>query len=180
MSASPIAVSPGDGTGFPLSAAIAYQNADVVDSFLSTWHMPRADAELLFEDVRRWIWLTGRARRAGVHLFIDSKLRLFDEMWHTFILFTKDYTAFCETYVGHYCHHEPTRQHERDETARRAAEEPDALARSVREDYMAFITLVAQELGEDVAVRWFSTYRKVHTREYMRSIHKYGGAAGVP
>lgn len=30
-----------------------------------------------------------------------------DIAWDTFILYTSDYTAFCERYVGRYVHHEP-------------------------------------------------------------------------
>lgn len=28
--------------------------------------------------------------------------------WHTFILYTKSYTEFCETHAGKYIHHEPS------------------------------------------------------------------------
>jgi len=52
--------------------------------------------------------------------------------------------------------------------------------REVREKYTALITLVARELGEEVAVRWFDTYRHRHTEEYMRSIHKYGPSPAPP
>ena len=30
-----------------------------------------------------------------------------DDMWHTFLLFTKDYADFCEKYIGKYFHHSP-------------------------------------------------------------------------
>jgi hypothetical protein len=30
-----------------------------------------------------------------------------DRMWHSFLLFTKDYNAFCEQYLGRFIHHEP-------------------------------------------------------------------------
>lgn len=32
-----------------------------------------------------------------------------DDLWHTFILFTKEYKSFCETYVGRFLHHYPDR-----------------------------------------------------------------------
>jgi len=34
-------------------------------------------------------------------------MREIDEMWHEFILFTKDYTQFCQLYFGEYLHHLP-------------------------------------------------------------------------
>jgi hypothetical protein len=33
-----------------------------------------------------------------------------DEIWHTFILFTKEYQEFCNMLVGEYIHHEPNVQ----------------------------------------------------------------------
>lgn len=33
-----------------------------------------------------------------------------DQMWHTFLLFTKDYRAFCEEYLGKFINHEPFEQ----------------------------------------------------------------------
>jgi hypothetical protein len=30
-----------------------------------------------------------------------------DSMWHTFLLFTKEYRAFCEEYLGRFINHEP-------------------------------------------------------------------------
>jgi hypothetical protein len=31
-----------------------------------------------------------------------------DSVWHHFILFTRQYFAFCEQFLGHYLHHQPT------------------------------------------------------------------------
>jgi len=35
-----------------------------------------------------------------------------DEMWHTFILFTRDYAAFCEGHFGCFLHHVPNEDEE--------------------------------------------------------------------
>jgi hypothetical protein len=32
-----------------------------------------------------------------------------DNMWHSFILFTKEYADFCQSNFGHFIHHEPNR-----------------------------------------------------------------------
>lgn len=161
---------------FTLEKVLEYRNADVVDNFCATFALPRDEAEVLFQDVLRWLWLSNKAHESHTAMFVDPTMQLFDEMWHTFILFTRDYAEFCEKYIGHFCHHDPMRQGARDEHERRVATQPDAVARDVRERYTALISLVARELGEDVAIRWFDTYRKKHTREYMRSLHKYSDA----
>jgi len=30
-----------------------------------------------------------------------------DDMWHTFLLFTRDYQSFCNDYLGRFVHHQP-------------------------------------------------------------------------
>ena len=37
-----------------------------------------------------------------------SPSALVDIGWHTFILYTKSYAAFCRDFVGHFIHHDPT------------------------------------------------------------------------
>jgi hypothetical protein len=34
-----------------------------------------------------------------------------DKIWHQFILFTREYTEFCEYYVGDFIHHRPNTSH---------------------------------------------------------------------
>lgn len=47
--------------------------------------------------------------------------RVIDDLWHTFICFTKKYHSFCEQIAGRYIHHEPTTDEEKcDGSARRA------------------------------------------------------------
>lgn len=43
---------------------------------------------------------------------------MLDEMWHTFILFTKDYGDFCHEMFGHFIHHLPTIETEAEEVSR--------------------------------------------------------------
>jgi hypothetical protein len=39
-------------------------------------------------------------------VMLQSMLEI-DQMWHEFILHTKDYTEFCQHYFGAYVHHQP-------------------------------------------------------------------------
>ena len=59
------------------------------------------EAKTLFEDVKKFLALSTAVRQplAPPHAV--------DEGWHLFILFTKDYEAFCKEYCGHFVHHVP-------------------------------------------------------------------------
>jgi hypothetical protein len=72
----------------------------VKDRFVDT----PEDACALFTEVKRYLVLshvdrtkTWRMRSACV-----------DEVWHQFVLFTVEYSAFCIKYFGHYRHHSPS------------------------------------------------------------------------
>lgn len=58
---------------------------------------------------------------------ILSPSRVVDDFWHEFILFTRDYTRYCQQHFGKYIHHQPKERgpHEvvfTDETKCRTAE----------------------------------------------------------
>jgi len=53
--------------------------------------------------LRRWFRLL--ARRPSVRLSMPSVL--VDDMWHEFLLHTRDYAAFCDAAFGQFLHHEP-------------------------------------------------------------------------
>lgn len=39
---------------------------------------------------------------------VGMNSREVDEVWHTFILFSRDYMVFCNEVFGHYLHHQPS------------------------------------------------------------------------
>ncbi len=43
-----------------------------------------------------------------------------DRLWHTFLIFTKLYAAFCKEVAGRFLHHEPTSEHEKKSDVSRA------------------------------------------------------------
>ena len=42
------------------------------------------------------------------YIFTHEPLWVIDEMWHTFLLYSKDYYDFCHQYLGRMIHHRPT------------------------------------------------------------------------
>ena len=68
-----------------------------------------------------------------------------DDMWHIFILHTRDYAEFCHRYFGRFIHHEPLPPdppRERDES-------------EVNTELETFLSLLYDELGEATVRRWF-------------------------
>ena len=81
---------------------------------------------------------------------IFSSMKEIDDVWHTFILFTKDYTRFCHQYFGHYLHHQPTIKKEYENI------------RNNFDDYLLktekWISYIYDNLGEETVRLWFHDY----------------------
>jgi len=93
-----------------------YRNDEVVERFMGNYEISKAQAEQFFLETKKWVWLLASAsqdRKLGQHvprLVIDNYLIFIDEMWHNFILFTKDYQEYCNDKFGFFIHHNPTPQ----------------------------------------------------------------------
>lgn len=63
-----------------------------------------AEGEALFTEVKRYMVLVGADESLGWDM---HSLRV-DDAWHQFILFTQQYTAYCQRHFGRYVHHSPS------------------------------------------------------------------------
>jgi hypothetical protein len=70
--------------------------------------MPRAEAELIFQETLKWLWLCSLPEREENRGPVThAPMQVVDEMWHSFILCTRDYQRFCDENLGGYIHHQP-------------------------------------------------------------------------
>lgn len=84
-----------------------YKNQKVVAYFCH--HHPELtldDGQLLFEDLLSWLWLNTLRKKQGKNTYLFGPLLILDELWHAFILHTRDYMDFTMNYFGEYIHHE--------------------------------------------------------------------------
>lgn len=88
------------------------------------------EAEALFAEVKKYIALT-QSDRAKIYAMHSLRV---DVAWHQFILFTKEYAAFCHTYFGNFIHHCPS-------TAPRSEEERSIEVASLAQFWERYIEL---------------------------------------
>lgn len=155
-----------------------YKNENVVRRFTETWDVPHDEALELFEDMKKWLWLSDYNYKQSkseqhIHLAISQSTKLIDEMWHTFILFTRDYCEFCTCYFGRYLHHRPAPQS--------AYHEQIKAYESNRGEYMARqkkafadqYGLIHDLLGEDVLIKWYKTYLEKYSDEKLQKLWRW-------
>lgn len=86
-----------------LDDVMGYENPDIIHRLKDKLGLSEEEAHALFGDTKRFLFLCGTVPgRWGPPEKIDA-------CWHEFILYTKDYAAFCEKYFGRFIHHNPRR-----------------------------------------------------------------------
>ena len=93
-----------------LADLLGYRHEGVVNRFARVHGVSRERSEALLIETLKWLWLARRAREAAppcLVLSIQPEILGIDEMWHVFLLFTRDYAALCDAHLGAFVHHDP-------------------------------------------------------------------------
>src|SRR5947208_1283923 len=91
-----------------LDEVLAYRHPGVVRRYRKEHGASEQEAEEVFREMLKWLYLCHRALASGPEGFacaVGPELAMIDEMWHTFLLFTRDYADFCERHFGTFLHH---------------------------------------------------------------------------
>lgn len=82
--------------------ALCYKNLNLVSRFANKQKISLEKAQHYFEELKKFLIVCG--------MMTDpcSPSGELDEIWHHFILHTRDYKEYCEKYIGRFLHHSPT------------------------------------------------------------------------
>ncbi|MEO8878510.1 MAG: hypothetical protein ABI461_23175 [Polyangiaceae bacterium] len=136
----------------PLAEVLGYENEEVVARFSEDQAIAFSDAEEIFVETKRWLWLC--ARRPDAKIPLLSEARAIDEMWHTFVLFTDDYAKFCDAYFGFFVHHFPRTRADKIAWEKRIAEDNDAAITERRDTLRKAYEVICDELGAETLKTW--------------------------
>lgn len=136
----------------PLSHALRYRNREILLRFMDQWGVSEAEAEELFTETKKWLWLTTRADAPP--LVITSEMKMVDEMWHNFVLFTPEYMKFCESRFGGYVHHLPTPVAEKKRVRAAFQEDAEAAGERRNRELAPQYEYIFEKLGEETLIKW--------------------------
>jgi hypothetical protein len=142
----------GEAGATSLAEFLRYRHDGVVRRFMRVHGVAQERAEAVFVETLKWLWLTRRAREArpeGLVLAVHPEIGAIDEMWHVFLLFTRDYAAMCDAHLGGFVHHNPA-----PEGPPEAVDEAAFAA-----ELSALYGFVYDELGEATLRAWFEERR---------------------
>ena len=163
-----------------LEEVMAYENNLVIGSFLKAFAVTNEEAHDIFNQVKAMFWLINEMEHEGFkeqkkHFTIDDSLVIIDEMWHTFILFTKEYDRFCRETFGYFIHHLPMVDTEKSEAE--WAAQIDGLSREqvvakVMNEKRWQYTYVFKKLGQATFLKWYTEFNGKYTSEYILEMRK--------
>ncbi|HEY3804288.1 MAG TPA: hypothetical protein VGL61_16840 [Kofleriaceae bacterium] len=149
--------------------ALSYENEEIVAKFRASYDVSLDDARELFDDMKKWLWLCG-TRPRSMRLTVFGPMKLIDEMWHTFILFTREYTEYCQDNFGFYIHHAPTTRAEVERHKQRVLSNAEQTQVELRAERRAMLLLVAEEFGETTLRRWFAEYAQRYPEDRLQEL----------
>lgn len=152
-----------------LQEILQYKNKKVIHRFLDMFDVNQQEAEDIFEETLKYLYLSAYTENKRKEdntlpsLGISFQMLIIDEMWHAFILNTRDYEDFCNTYLSQFVHHPPA-SYGRYKGDYNEAEEKAAFSKTLSHIY--------DVLGEATAVKWFSTYAEKYSLDKMKALRK--------
>lgn len=151
-----------------LQRILAYTNENVISRFTDQFAVNETEAEDIFTETKKFLFLL---QQPGI--FIPDELLMLDEMWHNFILFTKDYDAFCQHFFGKYLHHLPASRQEKAANKKLETENPAQLQQAFEQKLSYLVSQVFDYLGADTVVKWFQVYPIQYSKPNITSLRKY-------
>jgi hypothetical protein len=139
-----------------LEDVLRYRHPGVIRRYAREHQSTPEEAAELFRETLKWLYLCARAEEhgpEGLALAVHPEIEKIDWMWHTFLLFTRDYAEFCERHFGFFIHHVPNEDEDEE-----AAPLDEAGVRTALEQQYAF---VYDLLGEETLRAWYGECRYV-------------------
>lgn len=157
-----------------LAEVLNYENGDVVYRFVKTYGVSQEESEDLFMQVKKWLWLANERHcdKLDGGLSIDHPIVVIDEMWHNFVLFTKDYTTFCKDYFGYYLHHAPATEIEETEFKNNLKKVTKSERYKYRMDQKRpQYEYIYDKLGKETFLKWYHEYPRKYSFQQLAEMH---------
>lgn len=154
-----------------LKAVLAYENKEIVWSFMDKYAVSFREAQSIFRETKKYLWLIALARHRGLPTpFINDALLVIDEMWHTFLLFTAEYRRYCENHYGFYIDHLPTTRADLKSIYREFRKDPAGMNELFAQELREQLSFIYDELGHRTVVTWYTEYPNRYSRVRLEEL----------
>lgn len=144
----------------------------IIEAFMERYEVSKSEAEEIFTETKKWLWLASKNNDHEEVLFIDRPLVIIDEMWHNFILHTRQYYNFCIKNFKKLIHHSPTPVREKRKLEEQMLNHPTSIIKEHEEKVKKQYSLIYDNLGPETLLKWYDTMAQKYTPEYIQLIKK--------
>ncbi len=153
-----------------LEALLEFHHEETILRFLDCFDMPYEEAADIFREMK--LLLALMAKYPEEYIFTHEPLWVIDEMWHTFLMYSKDYEEFCYKYFGKMMHHEPIERAKKMEVINRLETDQEETEKELSPYVRNLYSLIYDYLGRDTLVKWVHVYGQKYTIAHMNTIRK--------
>jgi hypothetical protein len=148
-----------------LERALAYDNEDVVRRFMSQYDISWNDADDVFQETKKWLWIVSQPDAPDMAI-VDGML-IIDEMWHNFVLFTREYSQYCLERFGRYIHHLPATHQEKLDYKERFVRDPIGAQQEDMDGFRRRCAFIQERLGTSTLLKWFVEYPEKYDGSFL-------------
>src|SRR5436190_805556 len=94
--------------GIDIKKAMEYPIPEVIARYKKDYGVSDETAKIHERELKRFLIISAENHPKGTDMFSSE----IDDLWHTFLLFTKDYEKYCKEILGGFIHHVP-KNHEK-------------------------------------------------------------------
>jgi len=142
----------------------------IIECFVDRYDVTLEEATEIFKETKKWLWLA--AQNEDESMFIDRPLLILDEMWHTFILHTRQYYNFCINNFKKLVHHNPTPPSEKKVLEKELKDNPSEVISKHQQRVEKQYSVIYDKLGPETLLKWYDTIAQKYTPEYIQSIRR--------
>lgn len=122
---------------------LEYSNTGVMKKYARDYELPLDVAAEHFTELMKFLFVCATYKGSF------SPTQTIDNVWHTFILFTKEYDSFCKEYFGKFIHHNPD------------VDINESTKSENNRTYKLLYDIVISEFGEPTSKAWYNPYKTV-------------------
>ncbi|STX81338.1 Uncharacterized conserved protein [Legionella busanensis] len=136
-----------------LKSITAYKNDKVTLRYCKDYPNTKMHSEEALKELMKFIWLCLKHNSdkeknpynplLNFSCTIHQEMADIDNIWHTFLLFTRDYQNFCDQYLrGNFFHHEPITSKIK-------------LNKNYEQELTLYLSYIYDNLGKSTLLKWF-------------------------
>lgn len=137
-----------------LAKVLSYQNEVVISRYERDYPNSKIPGKTVFTELLKYIWLGCKHsfdcrlnptdETLHFNCTVHKEMKEIDNMWHTFLLFTREYQRFCHEYLeGVFFHHEP------------ATKRVKPTKEKYELELSRYLSYIYDHLGGETVIAWF-------------------------